>query len=353
MPLAKLTLLLVMLVLCTAPADSAERGNDETIALLNGEPITQSEVERRVAFQIYRLRGNIYQLLKRETEKIVEQKLLEMEARRRNMTVENLLRIEVDEKAEPVSEDELKQYLLKHSKEDDVTEQRKARIRTYLARRSAIQREKEYIQSLRSKAELKFLLTPPQPPRVKVEIHGEPWRGSPQAPVTVVHFAAFNCELCPQSVRMIQTLLRDYPDRIRWVHRNFFSIGDEIALTAAQLGEAAQEKGRFWEFHDAVFNSDKPLDRSELQKIAQKLDLEWESFESGQFESDVLLKVKKDVHDAQQYGVTSVPVMFVNGLYFSPTFPYARLKAMVTEEINRAADTAQTQSQTTLPSSNP
>jgi len=342
-PAAKLIFVLIFLSVWTGAAVGADPQKDETIATLNGEPITLSEVEEGVAFQIYRLRGNIYQLLKRETKKIVEQKLFEMEARRRNMTVENLLRIEVDEKVKPVGENELKQYLVTHAKEGHIDEQRKERTRTYLVRRAAIQREKDFIESLRSKADLKFLLTPPQPPRVKVDIQGEPWRGNPAAPVTVVHFAGFTCQQCAASVRMIQTLMRDYPGQIRWVHRNFFSIGDEIALTAAQLGEVAHQSGRFWEFHDAVFNSDNPLDRNQLQQIAHKLDLQWESFQSGQFEKDVLLKVKKDIRDAQQYGITSVPVMFVNGLYFSPTFSYARLKTMVTEEINRTAGFPQTQ----------
>lgn len=337
MPTAKPIYLLVFLVLWIPAAVSADRDKDETIAMINGEPVTLSEVEQRVAFQVYRLRGNIYQLLKRETEKTVEQKLLAAEARRRNMTVEKLLKIEVDEKVVPVSEHELQQYLTEHSKDGDVTEQRKERIRTYLARRAAIQRKRNYIAALRDKADIKFLLTPPQPPRVRVDIRDEPWRGNPDAPVTVVHFTGFNCEQCTKSVRMIQTLMREYPDQIRWVHRNFFSIGDEAALTAAQLGEVAHENGRFWQFHDAAFNSEKRLDRAELQQIAQQLNLGWESFQNGKFENDVLLKVKKDVLDAQQYGVTSMPVMFVNGLYFSPTFRYGRLKAMVTEEINRTA----------------
>lgn len=351
MPSAKLAILWVILVLWTPPAVGADRDMDETIAMLNGESITRSEVEAQVAFQVYRLQSNIYQLLKRETEKIVVQKLLEMEARRRNMTVENLLKIEVDEKAVPVSENEVQQYLKTHSKDGRAAEQRKARTRTYLARRAAIQRKFDYIESLRSKAELEFLLTPPQPSRVRVDIRDEPWRGNPQAPVTVVHFAGFNCELCPQSVRMIQTLMRSYPGRIRWVHRNFFSIGDEVALTAAQLGEVAHQSGRFWEFHDAVFDSGKQLDRDELQQIARQLDLAWESLQDGKFDDDILLKVKKDVRDAQQYGVTSVPVMFVNGLYFSPTFPYERLEAIATGEINQTA--GPTQAQKALPVSKP
>ena len=47
----------------------------DMIAVLNGEPIFLSEIEQNVAFQVYRLQGNIYTLLQRETEELVNQKL--------------------------------------------------------------------------------------------------------------------------------------------------------------------------------------------------------------------------------------------------------------------------------------
>jgi hypothetical protein len=325
-------------MLWNADAGAADAVGKDIIAVLNGEPITLVEAEQRVVFQLYRLRGNIYQLLKRETEKLVEQKLLAAEATRRGVTVDTLIELEVAQKTAPVSDEDVRQYIMKHSKSGGVTPLRKERTRNYLNRLALIQRRMDYIDGLCKQADFKFLLTLPRPPRLEIETAGEPWRGNPAAAVTVVHFAAFNCQPCSQSVRMIETLLRDFPDQIRWVHRNYFSVGDEVALAAARLGEVAHEKGRFWQFHDKVFNTQKRLDQAGLQTIARNLDLEGTTPPDRGFEDRVLLKVKTDVNDAQQSGVTSAPVMFVNGRYFSPTFPYARLRALVTEELSRPPD---------------
>jgi protein-disulfide isomerase len=325
-------------MLWNSGAGAADAAGKDIVAVINGEPITLAEAEQRVAFQLYRLRGNIYQLLKRETEKLVEQKLLAAEAARRGVTVDTLIELEVAQKSAPVSDEDVRQHIMKHSKSGGVTPQRKERTRNYLNRLALIQRRMDYIEGLRKQADFKFLLTPPRPPRVKIATAGEPWRGNHAAAVTVVHFAAFNCQLCSQSARMIETLNRDFPDQIRWVHRNFFSMGDDVALAAAQLGEVAHEKGRFWQFHDTVFNSQKRLDQAGLQTIARNLDLGGTAPSDERFEDRVLLKVKTDVRDAQQSGVTSAPVMFVNGRYFSPTFPYARLRALVAEELNRPPD---------------
>ena len=91
------------LLLAPSIAGPAELQEDEVIATLNGETIRLSEAKETVAFQVYRLRGNIYLLLKRETERIVDQKLLDAEAARRGLTVAELLRKEVDEKTSPLS----------------------------------------------------------------------------------------------------------------------------------------------------------------------------------------------------------------------------------------------------------
>ena len=71
---------------------------DEVVALLDGEPIYRSEVEQPVAFQIYRLRGNIYTVLKRQIDEIVTQKLLEKRASEMDLSIEELLEQEIDQK---------------------------------------------------------------------------------------------------------------------------------------------------------------------------------------------------------------------------------------------------------------
>ena len=315
---------------------AAEPREEEAIAILDGKPITLAEAEESVAFQNYRLRGNIYYLLKREIEQIVNRKLLNAEAARRRLTKDELLRKEVDEKVPPLDEKEVDNYLAERPADSGKGLQRRVRVRTYLSQKARSQRKLDFFASLREKSDFKLLLEPPQRPRTKIDVKNEPWRGNSEAPLTLVHFASFTDNLCSHSVKMIQRIIGEHPNRIKWVHRNFFRINDEKALTAARLAEAAYEQGKFWDFHDMMFDFEGQFELDDTAQVIGKLRLNQEHYEAGK-EDRFLLKVKEDILAAKRAGVTTVPVIFVNGLYFSPTFPYEELSALVNYELDRFA----------------
>jgi protein-disulfide isomerase len=334
--LLKISVIFASSILVGLGADNAALGQeDEIIATLNGQPIMLSEAEESVAFQVYRLRGNIYLLLKRETEQIVNQKLLEAEAYRRGLSIDELLQKEVDEKVPPLDEDMVNDHLASQPADAGQNQQKINRVRTYLFQKARSRRKLDFLASLREKSDFKFLLQAPQRPRTKIGSEGEPWRGNPDAPVVLVHYASFTGELSFNSVQMIQRAMAEYHDKIKWIHRNFFRINDEKALSAAQMGEFAHEKKKFWDFHDRIFafNGDFKLD--DIMKVADNLRLNHQHYQNGQKAGRFLLKVKDDIRSAKRAGVTTVPVIFVNGLYFSPTFSYEELRTMINKELKR------------------
>jgi hypothetical protein len=309
----------------------------DIVAILNGEPIYLSEVEQNVGFQVYRLRGNIYSLLQRETEAIVHQKLLATEASRREMSIDELLKKEVEEKVTPPDEKQVDEYLATHPEDAWKTPQKRSQIKTYLFQRALIQRKLDYLASLREKADYKFLFKPPERPRIKLVMEGEPWRGNDEAPVTLVHFADLTSKASAESAEKIRKVVADFPGKIKWVHRNYFSIQDEKALMAAEFGEAAYEQGIFWNFHDLMFARKGDMKLESIKKVADEIGLNKKQFEEGQKKGKYLLKVKEDIGYAARIGVEGAPVIFVNGLYFSGTFPFEELKALVQKELEPTA----------------
>jgi protein-disulfide isomerase len=305
--------------------------------MLNDEPIFLSEIEQNVAFQVYRLQGNIYSLLQRETEELVNQKLLGAEASRRGLSVSELLRKEVDEKVKPLDEKEVDQYLATHPEDVSKDSQQRNKIKFYINQKALIQRRLDYMASLREKADYKFLLKPPERPRTKIVIEGEPWRGNADAPVTLVHFADLTSKLSAESVERIRKLLSEFPEKIKWVHRNYFRIQDEKALLAAELGEAAYEQGIFWNFHDLMFSRKGDMKMENIRKMGDEIGLDKKKFDEGQKKGNYLLKVKEDLGYAARTGVENPAVIFVNGFYFTGTFPYEDLKKLVQREFELKA----------------
>jgi protein-disulfide isomerase len=306
----------------------------DIIAMLNGEPIFLSEIEQNVAFQVYRLQGNIYSLLQRETEEIVSQKLLAAEASRRGLSIGELLKKEMEEKVKPPDDKEVDKYLATHPEDVSKDPQQRNKIKFYLFQKALIQRKLDYMASLREKADYKFLLKPPERPRIKVAIDGEPWQGNADAPVTLVHFADFTSKLSAEGVEKIRKLLSEFPDKIKWVHRNYFRIQDEKALLAAELGEAAFEQGIFWNFYDLMFSRKGDMKMETIKKMGDEIGLNKKRFDDGQKEGKYLIKVKEDLGYAARIGVENPVVIFVNGFYFSGTFPYEDLKKLVQQELD-------------------
>ncbi len=102
-------------------------------------------------------------------------------------------------------------------------------------------------------AEAQQLLTP----EVLVPKDG-PFLGNPDAPITIVEFADLFCPACRSSFPMVHSLVQESGGRIRLVFRHmplYKLQGHEYALVAAALAEIAKEKGRFFDYIEAVFEA--------------------------------------------------------------------------------------------------
>ena len=330
--------ILTLSLLIAGPAQVvAETQQDEVIAVLNGAPIYRSEIEKTVAFKLYRMRAGIYSLLKRETKEFVDRKLLQKEAMRRGLSVEQILEQEVQSRVRPPDDAAVDAYLAAHPGQKKDDPRTRERVRSYLYQRDIAQRKIDFLTALHSKADYRFLLEMPALPRTQLQTEGQPWRGNPDAPIVLVNFADLASRISAHSSRYIQRAMSEYPGKIKWVHRNYFGPLDQNALTVAQFGEWAHEKGKFWEFHTALTALDRDVERAALERVAQKIGLNTDEYNRAEKEHRLLGKVKADISAAKRSGVTGAPVIFVNGLYFSGTFPYERLKALIDRELENPA----------------
>ena len=306
---------------------------DEVIAMIDGSPITLSEIEGSAAFQIYRLRGSIHSLLQREAREIADRRLLEREAARQGLSVGALLKREVDGKTAPVTEKDVDAYVAAHPAEAGGGAEGRGRLTAYLEERARIQRKLDYLASLRKTSDYRFLAAPPERPRVRVEIEGAPQRGPADAPVTLVHFARFSSKPSAESAEKIHRLREEFPGKIRWVHRNFIGTQDPVALAAAETGEAAFRQGKFWQYHDAIFARGGRVTAEAVRQAAREAGLDPDRDEAGQKQGALLRRVREDIGIGVRLGVQAAPVVFVNGIYFGGTFPLEDLRALVRREL--------------------
>jgi protein-disulfide isomerase len=90
---------------------------------------------------------------------------------------------------------------------------------------------------------------PPYPPTA------QPIKGDPDAPVTILEFSDFYCSFCARFLwEVFPRIESEYIAKglVRYEFRNFTVYGTK-SLLAAIAGECAQAQGKFWDFHDKLF----------------------------------------------------------------------------------------------------
>ena len=102
--------------------------------------------------------------------------------------------------------------------------------------------------------------------------------GPETAPMTVVFFSAFGCGTCTTFKDAPQKLVEKYGDKVRIVFKHKIipePAPDSLAASVAAL--AAKEQGKFWEYHDKLFETN-ALDPASLTAHASALGLNLKKF---------------------------------------------------------------------------
>lgn len=333
---------LLALAACTDPAPPAPRAppshevrtatTAEVLATVDGRPITRSDLSGKTRMEIFRREVDVYSLLKREVDRIVQDELLAREAARRKTTVEAMIAAEVDAKVKPPTEAEVDAAM----REEGAPASARPRIELYLRERAKIARRLELVEGLRSAAKVEVHLEPPTPPRMDLDLEGAPVRGPVDAPVTLVAFLDWRSPLSAQCAKDLARIEASYADAVRRAHRTVLRGRDELALAAALLAELAADRGRFWEVHDALLLEDPPWTQAELHDLARRLEVEPEALDAMRNDPTWLMRMKAVATRVRDAGVTAAPVVFVNGRYVSGTFGYEALERVVQEELQAA-----------------
>jgi protein-disulfide isomerase/uncharacterized membrane protein len=147
-------------------------------------------------------------------------------------------------------------------------------------------------------------------------------KGPAEAPVTVVEFSDFQCPACGQAFRDLHDLVRRRQD-VRVVFRHFpldqscnEAMGRDVhpmACLAARAAECAAQQGKFWEYHDLLFENQSMLSRDALFAFARDTGLDIARFRTCLDDPATLDLVREDVRAGIALGVESTPTIFIDG----------------------------------------
>ena len=177
-----------------------------------------------------------------------------------------------------------------------------------------------------------------EPPAVSFEdLDGKPSQGPKNAPVTIVEFSDFHCPFCKKVAPTLDSLLKNYPGKIRRVWRHYPLAMHQGAEHTHEAAACAEEQGKFWEYHDRLFETfGGARDDAALVRLAAELKLKKNKFEKCLQGGRTRDKIEKDIARGNQAGVTGTPAVFVNGRLVSGAYPYEYFEGLVKNELKKA-----------------
>ncbi|MEK6845695.1 MAG: DsbA family protein, partial [Nanoarchaeota archaeon] len=166
----------------------------------------------------------------------------------------------------------------------------------------------------------------------------DPQMGENKAKVTIVEFSDFECPYCAKfHQQTFPQIKKDYIDtgKVRFIYRDFPLPFHNHAQKAAEASECADEQGKYWEYHNLLFENYDSLSVENLKKFASDLKLDTAKFNTCLDSGKMSSEVSKDSQEGQGYGVSGTPAFFVNGKLLTGAQPFAVFQQAIEAELGK------------------
>lgn len=165
---------------------------------------------------------------------------------------------------------------------------------------------------------------------------GDPALGSPDAPVTVVEYSDYQCPHCGNFARdTLPLVIKEYvmAGKVRYVHRDMAILG-ERSQWAAQAANCAADQGRFWEYHELLFQKRESETkdaflRDNLKKYAADLGLDTKAFNQCLDQNKYSQEVIQETKAGRQLGIEGTPSFLINDELVVGNVPFSEMQGII------------------------
>lgn len=149
-----------------------------------------------------------------------------------------------------------------------------------------------------------------------IELGDSPSKGPKDAAVTVVEWADYQCPHCAAVNPLMTRLLRQFPQDVRLVFKNYPLASHENAEYAARAAVAAGKQGKYWEMHELLFANQAKLTK-DYSVFAKQLSLDVPRFIKDYESEAVADEVQADKKQGDKLGLQGTPMIYINGRHFT------------------------------------
>jgi len=329
-----LSLTLSFFAYADTSSTSCDGDPNKIVAEVFGRKITEAELHQALSVDLYELQSNIFELKKRKIDELVGKIVLEKEAARRKMSTNELLEREVQRNTKKVSDKDIRKFYEQQKEHLKGTqEQYTDRIRNFLQNERQNEAYQKYVDRLKKTARAKVYIEKPGRPQVTLNLTPAPLKGNENAKVKIIEFSDFECPFCGGLTKTLDKVLRKYGRAVSLSFKAFPLSRHPNAPLAHQASLCAHDQGKFWPYHDKLFESQQALQRADLEKYAGDFKLDITKFKQCLDSGEKFAKVQKELLEGQEAGVRSTPTLFINGKIVVGNVPQEAIEEVINEEL--------------------
>jgi len=329
---------LVMVAYAFAAESSSSGSAGVVVVEINGKKVTLGEFEQKHPLALFQARNTFFETQRKAVVAYVDEYLLEEQAKRENLTVEQLWEKHVTSRiAKDPSEEALRVYYEGVDTKETFEAVRDRIVDSIRQRRLAVAKD-AFMKSLRDNAKVSYHVAPP---RVEMSMKDTPVRGATDARVTLVEFADYECPYCQQIQPALDRLEAEFKGKVAFAYKDMPLPMHPNAPKAAEASHCAEAQGKYWEYHDLLAKN-KQLGLPALKEAARTLKLNAEAFDKCLDSGEKAGIVAAHSKEAAALGVQGTPTFLVNGRFINGTPDYDQLRAMLEEELGVVPVVAQT-----------
>lgn len=157
--------------------------------------------------------------------------------------------------------------------------------------------------------------------------------GNPDAPVTFFEFGDFECPFCAKFHQegrreLVEKYVNTGQVRVIWRHFPLTAI-HAFAQPASEAAECAGEQGKFWQYHDGIYENTDGLTAQFLVTLGQTLGVNMDQFVSCLESGKYTQKVVDDFELGSRLNVSGTPTFFINGEQIVGAVPFASIEPVI------------------------
>ncbi len=257
--------------------------------------------------------ADLYQAEQRELEGHIIESLVKEAAKAAGKSEEEYMRGVAGEPT--VTDAEIQEFYDKQVKQSGQPFEAVAdRIRQFLVGSKQRDAMKAAIDKIKADNGVKLSLPEPETSKASFDLAGRPFKGNPNAKITIVEFSDFQCPYCSRAIAPIKDVLAAMPNDVKVYFLHFPLNFHEKAMPAAIASQCANAQGKFWEFHDKIFEQQNALSPELFASTAKELGLDEGKFNACLTDPATKAFVEADMKQGEVGGVEGTPSFFINGV---------------------------------------